>query len=73
MSAVAADLQIRFARRSFPLAWLAAPAALGVSRLLPAEGLGLGLRLAAATACLILPGALVARALALDGLAPAFA
>ena len=72
MSTVAADLQIRFARRSFPLAWLAAPAALGVSRLLPAEGVGLGLRLAAATACLLLPGALVARALALDGLAPAF-
>jgi hypothetical protein len=72
MSTVAADLEVRFARRSFPLAWLAAPAALGVSRLLPAEGLGLGLRLAAATACLLLPGALVARALALDGLAPAF-
>jgi hypothetical protein len=72
MSTVAADLEIRFARRSFPLAWLGVPAALGLSRLLPAEGLGLGLRLAAATACLLLPGALVARALALDGLAPAF-
>jgi hypothetical protein len=72
VSTVAADLEVRFARRSFPLAWLAAPAALGISRLLPAEGIGLGLRLAAATACLLLPGALVARALALDGLAPAF-
>ncbi len=72
MSTVAADLEVRFAPRSFPLAWLAAPAALGVSRLLPAEGVGLGLRLAAATACLLLPGALIARALALDGLAPAF-
>jgi hypothetical protein len=72
VSTVAADLEVRFAPRAFPLVWLAAPAALGLSRLLPAEGVGLGLRLAAATMCLLLPGALVARALALDGLAPAF-
>ena len=41
-----------------------APLALGVGRLLPAEGAGLGLRLAAAGACiLLLPGALVLRSL----------
>jgi hypothetical protein len=73
MSTLAADLGLRFAPRSYPLAWLAAPVLLGLSRLLPAEGLGLGLRLAAATACLLLPGALVARALGVDGLAGAFA
>ena len=49
---------------------LAAPAVVGglvLARLLPAEGLGLGLRLAFATACVLLPGALVARALGLSG------
>ncbi|HKG44509.1 MAG TPA: hypothetical protein VKB10_09750 [Gaiellaceae bacterium] len=55
-----------------PLVWLLAPLALALSRLLPAEGVGLGLRLGAATACLLLPGALVARALGVRGLAPAF-
>ena len=55
------------------LAWLAAPLLLGVSRLVPAHGAGLGFRLAAATACLLLPGALVARALGVEGLAGAFA
>ncbi len=55
------------------LAWLAAPLLLGVSRLLPAHGVGLGLRLAAAVACLLLPGALVARALGVRGLSGAFA
>ena len=36
---------------------LAAPAVLGIARLLPAEGLGLALRLAAASVCvLLLPG-----------------
>jgi hypothetical protein len=55
------------------LAWLAAPLLLGVSRLLPAHGLGLGFRLAAAVACLLLPGALVARALGVRGLSGAFA
>jgi hypothetical protein len=42
---------------------LAALPALGISRLLPDTGWGLWVRLAAATACLLLPGALVARAL----------
>jgi hypothetical protein len=55
------------------LAWLAAPLLLGVSRLLPAQGVGLGLRLAAAVACLLLPGALVARALGVRSLSGAFA
>jgi hypothetical protein len=73
MSSVAAGLGTRLAPRPLPLAWLAAPALLVLARLLPEHGLGLGLRLAAATACLLLPGALVARALGLRGLAPAFA
>jgi hypothetical protein len=47
--------------------------ALGLARLLPAEGVGLGLRLAAATACLLIPGALISRALRLRGFAPALA
>src|SRR5256885_1986927 len=55
-----------------PLVLLGVPA-LGVARLLPAEGAGLGLRLGAATACLLIPGALISRALRLRGLAPAFA
>jgi hypothetical protein len=49
---------------------LAAPAVVGglaLARWLPAEGVGLGLRLALATACVLLPGALVARALGLTG------
>ena len=73
MSSVATGLGLRLAPRSLPLAWLTAPALLALSRLLPVHGLGLGLRLAAAIACLLLPGALVARALGLGGLAPAFA
>lgn len=41
-----------------------APVALGISRLLPVEGAALGLRLAAATACIIfVPGVLLLRAL----------
>ncbi len=72
MTSVTADLRLRWSPRALPLAWLAPPAMLGLSRLLPADGVGLGLRLAAATACLLLPGALIARALRLDGLAPAF-
>jgi hypothetical protein len=70
MSVLAEDLRVRFAPAAFPLAWLAAPALLGVSRLLPATGFGLGLRLAAATACLLIPGAVVSRALRLEGLSP---
>ncbi|MFN2471663.1 MAG: hypothetical protein ABR583_11895 [Gaiellaceae bacterium] len=49
---------------------LALPA-LAVARLLPAEGLGLALRLTAATAVLLLPGFLIARGLALRGAAAA--
>jgi hypothetical protein len=55
---------------------LAAPALVGglaLARLLPAEGIGLGLRLALATACVLLPAALVARALGLTGAAPTLA
>ena len=72
MSVITAELRLG-RTQVFPLAWwLAAPVLLGLSRLAPATGAGLGLRLAAATACLLLPGALIARALRLDGLAPAF-
>ena len=52
----------------FPLVLLALPA-LGLARLLPEDGLGLGLRLGAATLCLLVPGLLVARALRMPGLA----
>jgi hypothetical protein len=52
---------------------LAAPPLLVVARFLPAEGAGLALRLAAATLCLLLPGALLARVLRLPGAATAFA
>jgi hypothetical protein len=55
---------------------LAVPAVIGglaLVRLLPAEGIGLGLRLAFATACVFLPGVLLARALRLSGAAPAVA
>jgi hypothetical protein len=48
------------------LLFLALPL-LGISRLLPAHGFGLWLRLVAATLLLFLPGALVARALRLRG------
>jgi hypothetical protein len=72
MSTLTADLGLRLSRRSLPVAWLTAPALLGISRLLPPEGFGLGLRLAAATACLLVPGALVARALGASGVAAAF-
>jgi len=50
--------------RRVPWELVALPA-LGVSRLFPDSGWGLYVRLAAATACLLLPGALVARALRL--------
>ena len=52
---------------------LSAPAvvaALAMARLLPDQGVGLGIRLALATACVLLPGALVARALGFSGAAP---
>jgi hypothetical protein len=54
------------------LPWeLAALPALVVVRLLPEHGLGLGLRCAAATACLLVPGSLLARALGRPGAAAA--
>ena len=65
-------LTASFAVRRIPLVLLAVPA-LGVARLLPGEGIGLGLRLGAATACLLIPGALISRALRLRGFAPALA
>ena len=72
MSAITAELRLG-RMRVLPYAWwLAAPAALGLSRLAPATGFGLGFRLVAATACLLLPGALIARALRLEGAAPAY-
>jgi uncharacterized protein DUF6541 len=52
---------------------LAALPALGVARLLPETGWGLWARLAAATACLLLPGALVARLLRVPGFSAALA
>src|SRR4051812_21011699 len=58
--------------RGAPLLLLALPL-LGVARLLPAHGVGLWLRLVAATLVLLLPGSLVARALRLRGASAAVA
>src|SRR5256886_3442261 len=58
--------------RRLPLVLLAVPA-LALARLLPADGIGLGLRLGAAIACLLIPGVLISRALRLRGFAPALA
>jgi hypothetical protein len=58
--------------RRVPAALLALPA-LAVARALPADGAGLYLRLATATAVVLLPGMLAARACALEGAAPAVA
>lgn len=52
--------------RTAPILLLALPL-LGVARLLPAHGVGLWLRLVAASLVLLLPGSLVARALRLRG------
>jgi hypothetical protein len=52
---------------------LAAIPLLALARLLPAEGAGLALRLAAASVCLLIPGALIARALRLPAVAEAAA
>ncbi len=52
---------------------LAAIPLLAVARLLPPEGLGLALRLTAASLCLLIPGALIARALRLPAVAEAAA
>ena len=54
------------------LSLLAVPA-LALARLAPETGWGLGLRLAAATACLLLPGFLIAAALRVPGFSAAFA
>jgi hypothetical protein len=53
--------------------WLLAPALLALSRLLPAHGLGLGVRLGAATLCFLIPGAFLSRALGVRGFAGALA
>jgi hypothetical protein len=58
--------------RRVPWPLVALPA-LGVARLCPETGWGLWVRLAAATACLLLPGALVARALRVPGFSAAMA
>lgn len=68
MASIGSQLGARLHAPVLPLRFLGvlalAPVALGVARLLPAEAAGLGLRLAAAAACiLLLPGALVQRAL----------
>ncbi len=57
---------LRRGARSAPILLLALPL-LGVARLLPAHGVGLWLRLVAASLVLLLPGSLVARALRLRG------
>jgi Family of unknown function (DUF6541) len=54
------------------LTLLALPA-LGLARLAPETGWGLGLRLAAATACLLVPGVLIAAALRVPGFSASFA
>jgi hypothetical protein len=57
---------LRRSARGAPLLLLALPL-LGVARLLPGHGVGLWLRLVAASLVLLLPGSLVARALRLRG------
>jgi hypothetical protein len=57
---------LRRSVRTAPILLLSLPL-LGVARLLPAEGVGLWLRLVAASLVLLIPGALVARALRLRG------
>ena len=52
-------------------AWLFAPALLALSRLLPASGFGLGVRLGAATLVFLIPGAFLSRALGVRGFAGA--
>jgi hypothetical protein len=54
------------------LSLLALPA-LALARLAPESGWGLGLRLTAATACLLIPGFLIAAALRVPGFSAAFA
>jgi hypothetical protein len=59
-------------RRRLPWELVALPA-LVLARLAPAYGVGLGLRLATATACLLVPGSLLARAFGRPGAAGALA
>src|SRR5918911_4759310 len=59
---------LRRTAKSAPILLLSLPL-LGVARLLPAEGAGLWLRLVAASFVLFVPGALLARALRLRGVA----
>jgi hypothetical protein len=54
-------------------AWLFAPVLLALSRLLPASGFGLGVRLGAATLVFLIPGAFLSRALGVRGFAGALA
>jgi hypothetical protein len=58
--------------RRVPWELVALPA-LGISRLLPDSSWGLWVRLAAATACLLLPGALIARGLRVPSVSAALA
>jgi hypothetical protein len=58
--------KLRRAASGAPILLLSLPL-LGVARLLPADGAGLWLRLVAATLVLLIPGALVSRALRLRG------
>ena len=58
--------------KRIPLAAWALPA-LAVARLFPDDGIGLYVRLAAATAILLLPGVAVARALGVPGVSPVLA
>ena len=64
--------KLRHSARSAPVLLLALPL-LGVARLFPPHGLGLWLRLLAATLVLLLPGSLVTRALRLRGASPTVA
>jgi hypothetical protein len=68
VASIAAELANRLRLPALPLRFLGvvaiAPLVLGLGRLLPAENVGLGLRLAGAAACiLLLPGALILRSL----------
>ena len=64
MAAVSVALPARLPSLRFLAAAALAPALLGIARLLPTDGVGVALRLAVATLCvLIVPGALVLRAL----------
>src|SRR5262249_47963831 len=65
--------RLRPRRRPARMILLLALPLLATARLLPEPGLGLWLRLAAATLVLLLPGALVARALRCAGPAASFA